>query len=237
MSPESGIQRRYSDKEIGRLLSLAVRLQEREEQTAAPVRESPSGFSLEDLQQVAAEVGIEPRHVLAAARALDAEAAERTPLLGAPATWETEHAVAGEMSAADWEEFVAAIRRTFGQPGLVGTVGSSYEWQGAGGCASVTISPGSGKTRIRIALRNQGIMVLSYLFPTLAAIITAGAVSEELLHMPGLAELAISGGIVGTFWGIVRASLHAWFCRKTHAVRELVARLEELMRGNVLADR
>ena len=149
MSETSIDRRRYTDREMALILKRAAELQEQGPSTG--IREQ--SYTLLELEQVAAEVGIDPRYVVEAANAVDAEpTTKRAPLLGAPTTYQVSRFVEGEVPEAEFAELLDAIRRVTGRHGEVNRVLGSLEWRTMGprGETYVTISPRQGKTAMRI---------------------------------------------------------------------------------------
>jgi hypothetical protein len=218
-------RRRYGEKEIRQILGRAAEIQAREEQAHALT--AAAGLSLEELQQMAAEVGIEPRHVAAAAGELAASAGGGiSRLWGAPSTYENERLVSAPLNEADWPAMVAEIRRLFGRPGTVSALGSSLEWLDETG-AQVTLRPEGAKTRVAVALRNGEILftahLLAFIFSALAGI--AIAASLDLSLIPGLSTFA---GITLGGMAMTRELCRASFGRRERAVEELFGRLAEV---------
>ena len=78
-----------------------------------------------------------------------------TPLFAAPFRLQEETEVEGEITPADYELIVESIRDTLGDEGSVNAFGRSLTWSTRlvsrkGRNVSVTLTPRSGKTRIRI---------------------------------------------------------------------------------------
>jgi hypothetical protein len=221
---EESSERRFGAQEMRKILALAAHIQSREGEPEGRGGTAESGFSLAELQQAAAEVGIQPHHVAAALRELEQGRAARVPLLGAPDAWEIERTVEGEVSEADWEEVVAAIRQKFGHGGTATPLGSALDWQSRARWASVTVSPRGGRTRIRVSLRPAEILFAPYLIVFIYALVGVGAAMGGL-HLPLPAELAIAAGIMGGALGATRQIIQGWFRRRTRAAHELAERL------------
>lgn len=67
------LPRRYDEKEIGRLLRRATELQ-----TAEPTAPNPGGMTLEELEEIAVEAGIDPNYLRRAALELESGASRQT---------------------------------------------------------------------------------------------------------------------------------------------------------------
>ena len=141
--------RRYSDREMALILKRAAELQEQGPSTGT--REQ--SHTLSELEQIGSEVGIDPRYVVEAASAVDAEpTTKRAPVLGAPTTYRISRFVEGEVPEAEFGELLDAIRQVTGRHGEVSRVLGSLEWKASGprGETYVSITPRQGKTAMRI---------------------------------------------------------------------------------------
>jgi hypothetical protein len=151
MSDPIARARRFDEREIARILERAAELQHRQplEPTAA------TGLTLTELEQVAAEAGIDARHVRAAAAALDQEAPVAGALLGAPVRIELERTVDREVRPDAYGALANVIRETLASPGYASTLGKSFEWASANPqrVLRVTITPRAGLTTLRIEER------------------------------------------------------------------------------------
>jgi hypothetical protein len=142
-------RRRYSDREMALILRRAADLQAR----GFDAGTQEQSHTIAELEQLAAEVGIDPRYVAEAAQAVDAEPiAKSAPVLGAPTSYQVGRIITGEVSEAEFADVLDAIRRSTGRQGDVNRVLGSLEWRSATmkGESFVTISPHQGKTAIRI---------------------------------------------------------------------------------------
>ena len=188
MSDHPGPGRRFDDEEVARILERAA-----EQQHRAPLAPPEiSGMTLNQLEQVAAEAGIDPQHVRDAAAALERET--RTPalpgasLLGAPMRLELERTIEGEIPAGAYEALAETIRATIPNPGYVSTLGKSFEWNSANPqrALRVTVTPRAGRTLIRIEER----------FGNLVGGLFGGIVG------------GVGGGGGGTAMGVIGGALH-----------------------------
>ncbi len=151
MSDPLARARRFDEREIARILERAAELQQR-----APLEPTDAaGLTLTELEQVATEAGIDPRHVRAAAAALDTDAPVAGALLGAPLRAELERTVDHEVQPAEYETLANVIGGTLAGPGYASTLGKSFEWNSANPQRTlrVTITPRAGHTTIRIEER------------------------------------------------------------------------------------
>ena len=102
-------KRLYTEKDFSAILRRATELQR-----SAGVDNAP-GLSLDELEQVAEDVGIGPDFVRRAALEMDEGQPDKGDrLLGGPIQVDREWMVEGEMSDTKWEDALGEIRRTFG---------------------------------------------------------------------------------------------------------------------------
>ena len=107
------VPRRYTEQEAGEILRRAAEMQRAEPSVA-----DPSGFSLNELEEVAREAGIDPAVVRRAALELDVrtdDAASRA-LLGAPINVRLETEVPGEYPADRFDELLPLIQKASSLP-------------------------------------------------------------------------------------------------------------------------
>jgi hypothetical protein len=152
------VQRRYGEREIGRILERAAEIQMGE-----PTAQGPSGMTLRELEEIAAEAGIDPRYLRRAAGELEAGDLDRTfwtRVVGSPMSVALEAVVSGELPESGFERLVPIIQqgtREHGQPSLLGR---TLTWQAetASGTRSamVVVSVRDGWTSIRIDERLHG---------------------------------------------------------------------------------
>ena len=157
MSGNELVPRRYTDKEVGKLLRRATEIQR-----AEPTAENPEGLTIAELQDVAAEAGIDPRYLRRAAAELEVGGASEiwTKLAGAPAGFVLERIVPGEVPESTFEELVPMMQTgTYGQ-GTASVVGKTLTWTSRSDSNSssqqILISYRDGETTIRIEERMSG---------------------------------------------------------------------------------
>ncbi|UCC83105.1 MAG: hypothetical protein JSW46_19490 [Gemmatimonadota bacterium] len=151
-------RRRYGEEEVGLILKRAAELQRQEPAAAA----EGGGLSLAELEEIAAEAGIDPRHLRRAAEEIDTaamplhgEGIDR--LAGAPLTLEFERTLSGELQESGFEMLLPEIQDAaegYGQPSLMSR---TLTWQSRSPNSErtlqVTVSSRNGRTRIRIEER------------------------------------------------------------------------------------
>lgn len=145
------VPRRYSDREVSRILERAAELQR-----AEPSATNPEGLTLAELSEIAREAGIDPRLLQRAASELQG----RTPaatlgarLAGAPFTIHIERTVEGELQSDRFDALIPRIQQATKGQGTASAVGRTLTWssQTSDNTTSqqVLISSGDGRTLIR----------------------------------------------------------------------------------------
>lgn len=121
MNDPTNLARRYGDKEIGRILKRATELQH-----AAPTSSGSSGVTLSELEEIAAEAGIDPTYLRRAALEVDAGIDDPSTwgrVLGAELTITREVTIPGELPTDGFEDIVGVLQgttRLHGQPSMLG---------------------------------------------------------------------------------------------------------------------
>ncbi len=154
-------RRRYGDKEVGLILKRAAEIQSQGPESAAG-----GGLGLRELEEIAAEAGIDPNSLRQAAAELDAgkaamhdEAAAR--FLGGPPTLGYNRTLHGELSAEDLEGLFAPIQRAAGSHGQAGVSGKTLTWESKTSddlrSLQVIVDSRNERTRINIEERLSGL--------------------------------------------------------------------------------
>lgn len=158
MESSEGPRRRYGDKEVGLILKRAAELQRLEPSASA----EGSGLSLSDLEEIAAEAGINPQHLRRAAEELDTGSVDphaegMARWIGAPLANEFERTLSGELQDDEFEVLVPEIQRTAEGHGQASLLGRTLTWQSTSPNSvrslQVIVTARGGRTRIRIEER------------------------------------------------------------------------------------
>jgi hypothetical protein len=178
--------RRYDEKEVALLLERAAQLQR-----ATPTVRDPSGLTLRELEEIAAEAGLDPGMLRQAAAELEAG---RDPgfsgrvgrLAGAPLKLVFERVVPGEVSEAAFPELLHLVHSAADLPGQASQVGRTFSWTSSDPSnlrqLHVLVAASGGNTRIRIEERYLGL---------------AGAVFGGGLGGAGFGVGGAVGGVIG----------------------------------------
>ena len=227
--------RRYSDQEVSLILRRAAELQ-------ADQPGAAGGTSLAELEDVAREAGLDPALVRRAAADLAVAAPARAPsrFLGAATKLHAERVVDGELSMDDVEVLVEEVRRTFGDPGLVSTLGRTVTWNptpsvraGVNTAANgrrlyVTISTRGGQTTLR-AEEDLGPLA-GGLFGGLMGGIGGGLTAPAVAIGAGafhaaLPVVGLVAAVVGGSYTLARTIYVGMARRREKELRQLVERL------------
>lgn len=141
--------RRYNEREVARLLKRASELQR-----SSSSAHSPSGLTLDELEDIAKEAGLDVTLLRRAAYELDntgpLNLGER--LAGGPLRVVFERVLPFEASESSCALLVPAIEAAFGGPGQLGHVARTFSWHAS--------RPNSGRTQqVRVSMRDGQTMV------------------------------------------------------------------------------
>ncbi|MCG6955263.1 MAG: hypothetical protein LJF04_04655 [Gemmatimonadetes bacterium] len=156
MTDPNHLPRIYDDKEVGKLLERATELQ-RQDPAGTP---ASRGLSLTELEEVAAEAGIDPRFLrqAAAEMASGSRAAEGWEVVtGERLTVVREAVVPGELDQDGFERVAEAIQVNARETGQASLLGRTLTWQAetAGKTRTIQlfVTSRSGETHIRAVER------------------------------------------------------------------------------------
>jgi hypothetical protein len=227
---------RYSEEEAQQIVKHAAELEARPTQDGA--------ISLGGIQQIAAQVGIPPQHVQEAAGALARPEAEvvRGGYLGRTGKIELDEAVDVEVSEEAYGAILEEIRMSIGQAGRINeTFDRSFSWEFKPGFGEwtrrvqVTLSPDSGRTRVRIvehASAEDELKIASFA----GGAVLAGVVFAAVFNIGG--DLAIGPGILlgGAAFGAQYAAFRLWYRKfldkRSRVLSGLAERVSLLISGS-----
>ena len=213
----------YNRKEIGAILKKAA------ENSSTDGPDTPMGLSIDELQQLASDAGIDPEQIARAVAEIDEESRRSEPTFwGGPFSFNSQVLVGGEITVGQWEEMLISIREFFKSKGKVTARESVFEWSspwGTTNSAQVTALKDNGKTKISVGWNGPLTAVPFYIPVPLAAIASVLFASEflGLTAVPGVAFSLLATGL--TFlagrWAL-RRHLDAGFKR----LRQMIAGLD-----------
>ena len=171
--------RKFNDKEVGEILKAAAEMQ------AGMLSSSSEGLTLQELQAVANEIGIDANHI-------DRAAQEITP---SPQTREVsqsdalsvERNVQGELTEESWQDLVVEMQTLTGQAGKIISRGDTQEWIGGTDLGSFVLSVTSrrGRTRFKLLGNSSGYTAMSGVFGFVAGVfLVLAPVIYSVKHHP-----------------------------------------------------
>ena len=206
-------ERRYTDQEFALVLRKATELR-----TDFPVaRREGVGLTLGEMQQIAAEAGIDPDLVARAAALLPAHRPSVAAwIFGGPDKYRMVRSVPGTIPAEELARFVETIRDVLQQQGEATQVLGGLEWKTTTDPTrvSVNVNPRPEETRLEVSVDRAGSGLLSYLGPLAAfAVATAAlAVGLGVESAAGILTAILSGLGAAFFAGrtIFSAGTRKW---------------------------
>ncbi len=200
-------RRRYREGEVQEIVKRASELE-----AAQP---TGGGMTIGGVEALAAEVGIAPETVRAAAQAMTRPSGatvhplqmRRNAWIGGPTTIVYERVVEGELLEADYEALVDEIRRTTNHVGLVNQLGRSFAWtstrsQTARRDMEVAVSIRGGQTRITV--RERLAPLIGAIFGGIGGGMGGGGMGLVMgtlssLHALALAPVAVPAWLLTTY--------------------------------------
>jgi hypothetical protein len=218
MKPDDSL-RRYSREEMHRILEIASEDEGPRPGAAAEL----DGLTLPEIQDIAREVGIDPRRVTHASMVAEARLAPQVSL----GTYQLERRF-GRILEPDEMRFVAEeADRYFGVEGKVRQTHDYAEWYSSEARAFVGVVNDSETTRVRVILdRASEFFVGGGLIGLLAILPMTVVVSAApgIMGVGGaLAIAAASAGVIAGFW--------KW--RRAAAIRRIERLIESMIAGPV----
>ncbi len=195
------------------------------------------GLTLAELEEIAAEAGIDPRHLRRAATQLD-EGMVGVPtegiarLLGGPLAIEFERRLAGELPESDFEQMIPEIQRAAGGLGQASLLGRTLTWHSSTPqgerSLQITVSSTHGRTRIRIQERLNGLAGALF-----GGFLDGGGGGVGLgvgIGALGSAAFAIAFpvAVISGSYALARTIFGSTARRRQRALRDLLDRLTEL---------
>ncbi len=176
------------------------------------------GLSLDDLQEIAREVGIAPEAIAKAVDGLDSPRV-RTPLLaGAPSAHRAVHAVRGELNDQALGQLIRLVDDETDATGVISEALGSVRWTSGDRFHSmqVSLTPENGETVIQVVEKvRPRLRRMTQLVPTAWATLLAGGLIGTLdLTAAGTAIVfvgaALAGAAAGRFvWNRISARSRA----------------------------
>lgn len=197
--------RRYGDDEVREIFRLATTGERRDQSFAADA----VGLTLDDLQRIGQEAGIEPARVANAAEQLDARgrASPVQRVLGLPIGVSRIVDLPRAPTDREWEQLISHFRTTFGVQGHATTSGGLREW--SHGSLHISVEPTDRGQQLRLGTRNEAALALNGLGIVLSGMSLFTTVAAVAAGKPekGLVVFSAFGGaaLVSFVANVVRA--------------------------------
>ncbi len=205
--------RRYSEREFALILRKASELQLDDSEATAPTE----GLSLEEIQQIADEAGIDPTLVARAAALIghgDIAEDERS-FWGPSATVHISSSVEGELSEDDMRRLMDVVRYRVAKTGTIHEVLGSVAWKADGEETpfEIRVTPRDGRTTVEILNRTQAYKTLTYVMGGTIGFLAA------LMVLAGLgvpkAVVLVGAFLAAPFLGVLAARpFWRWWARR-----------------------
>lgn len=216
-------KKKFTEDEVGRLLQLAIKRQEEVKDTHASL---DHGLTLEEIERIAREVGIDPMHLNYALAHLD-DPTDEAPgfyFWGSPQILEFGAEVDGRLTEETMVDMLAAIRETFPKSrGNFEKLKNSFSWNNS--TITIEAQPLGEKTLLNLKEKMDGPIVGAHLWWILSLLL-------GLMIYVGtdttLFTLSITAGITGLLYAI------GWYVNRTisekkeQKIRGLLSRLREI---------
>ncbi len=223
-------ERRYGDEEIREIFSLATTGDPRDRSLPA----ESGGLTLDEIQRIGQEAGIEPVRVAQAAEALDARGrpAPMRRSLGMPVGMSRVVPLPRAPSDREWERLISDFRTTFQTQGQAKTSGGLREW--SHGNLHVSIEPTEHGEQLRLGtLKDDGI-ALNVLGVVTGGMSLLSSAVVAASGKPGKAflVLAMFGGMSLAAFGANLIRLPRWARERERQMEGIAERAVKLLSGS-----
>jgi len=212
-------ERRYGDEEVREIFTLATTGEMRDRSLPA----ESSGMTLDELQRIGEEAGIEPARVAQAAAALDARgrAAPVRRSFGLPVGVSRVVDLPRAPTDREWEQLISEFRTTFGTQGRATTTGGLRQW--SVGNLHVSVEPTERGEQLRLSTVKEDAIALNGF-----GLLTSGMslIFSAVVASTGRPEKALA--ILGMFGGMSLFSFGANVVRLPRWARERERQMEEI---------
>jgi hypothetical protein len=191
-------KRRYSEDEFALILRKASEIQAGS--GTQPSSSNVSGFTLEEIQSIASEAGIDPEAVTRAASVLGAlEWEERgglaAAIFGGSSKFHLDCEVQGRIPPEEMGRILEEIRRAAEHQGEASEVLGGVEWKTVGelSAINVNISPRGGRTSVQVVGDRGPAGGVTFIFPMAGSAILVGALGAGLepTSVAGIVSLVV----------------------------------------------
>jgi serine/threonine protein kinase len=225
-------RRRYSGGEVEEIVKRASEIE-----ATAPT--AGGAMTIGGVEALAAEVGIAPHVVRAAAQSLSLEPPRRNPWIDGPTSLVYERVVEGELPDSEWQVLVDEIRRVLRNAGQTSQFGRSFSWVAGRGSGvrrdlEIAVSVRGGRTRITI--QENMSQLIGAVYGGIGGGMGGGGMGPILgilggaLHVAGPLLAVIVPLWLATTYATARAVYRYNTTRRAKELEGLADRLAELVR-------
>jgi hypothetical protein len=195
-------KRRYSEEEFALILRKASEIQV--SAGSSPGRTSTGGLTLEEIQSIANEAGIDPEAVTRAASILGAlEWEEKSGLaaaiFGGPSKFHLDCELPGRLPPEEIGRILEQIRRAAEHQGEASEVLGGVEWKTVGDVSAinVNISPRGDSTSVQIVGDRSAAGALTFTFPMMASAVLIGILGASFEPTSAAGIISLITGTLG----------------------------------------
>ncbi|MDH5805783.1 MAG: hypothetical protein OEZ54_11450 [Gemmatimonadota bacterium] len=220
-----GSGRKFTEEEFALILHRAAQLQE--DDGGIPVSD---GLTLETIQEIAKEVGLDPGAVSRAASLISQKPAGRwARIFGGTDKFQLEDSWTGSLDKEELGELLGTIRRITGHQGAVDEVLGALEWKTVGEVSQIAVSVSSrdGKTTVRIIGDRSAAGALTWVMPIGGWLVVGGATGgilapDSFLTGAVIFGTALAGGLTTAriLWKNSTMSFKEKLNRLMHSIHE-----------------
>jgi len=212
-------ERRYGDEEAREIFSLATAGETRDQSLPSDSR----GLTLDDLQRIGQEAGIEPARVAEAAEKLDARG-KPAPVrrsFGLPVGLSRVVDLPRAPTDREWEQLISEFRTTFGAQGQATTSGGLRQW--SQGSLHISVEPTERGEQLRLSTLKEDAIALNGLGVVLGGMSVLMTAVVAAAGKPGKALV-----VLGMFGGMSLFAFGANLIRQPRWARERERQMEAI---------
>lgn len=237
MSGDDSKRKRYSEEEFALILRKASEIQDTRKGGGGGG--TGEGLTLEEIQSIAGEAGIDPGAISRAAALLGTlEWEEKTGLaariFGSPGKYNLSFEVAGRLPPEELGRILELIRKEAAHQGRAAEVLGGVEWKTVGelSAINVNITPRGDSTSIQIVGDRSGAGGVTFIFPMAGAAILVGALGAAFEPTSAVGIVSLVSGVLGsgflfarTLWSISGGKFHRKLARLMNSLSGEVERV------------
>ena len=216
-------QKKFTEDEVGRLLQLAIKRQEDAKEIQPAL---DHGLTLEEVERIAQEVGIDPRHLRYALAHLHDQPAKvsRFHFWGTPSTLDTEIQVQGQLTEDVMVDVLAAIRGDFPKRrGVFEKLKHSFSW--TNGTVTIEGQPVGEKTLLTFKEKMESPIIGAHIWWMISLVIGVLMTGNNQTLFIFSVMLGITSLLYAMAW-LINRSLRQ---KKEKKINRLLSRLQEIL--------